>query len=737
VARLLAADPYTVFDAEREPELFWPGAVEFLRAHGCRYALAFPIRLGGRLLGQLSVAYAAPPRLSAEQTTLVRALSTQAALAIEVTRLGDKAREAAVAREREQAADARAAVLRATNTALAKRLHLVEAAVESADALLAAAAVADAMPAVLARVGGVLGADRALLMRFEPPDAATQLGWAILDHEWTAPGVPRQGDDPALARLKLDHYADVVHRLHAERFVEIHTSDLPDAGRAEQEATGARSQVVLSVLVRGQVWGFLGFDDCHAERAWDEAEIGLMQIVTASLGGAIERETLAAERAAAERAVLAEREQAAEARAVELARVNAALREPVAALARGEGVGGLLSSILSEAARQAGADHAAVFLHDADADALRLVGACVDGGAVAQPGEAPWLVPFAAPVPVAEAPSWSVLGAAAEPWLVHPVADTVLTWPGTRAMHETAGHATLGYVRLQVGGRPLGFVGLAWRAASPALTPDQRGVVTALAQQLALALELDRLAATAAAEQRQAAVLEERTRLAREIHDTLAQGLAGIVMQLRAARATLGPLEGASTPALDRVERLARENLVEARRSLAMLRPAALDRGGLDVALRDLVSAARDTSEVGTRARGGGPGEIRYEVLGTPIPLPADVEMELLRIAQAALTNAVQHAAASAVHVELAYERRRAAAGASDGREALATDGVRLAVTDDGRGFDGDDVPSGRFGLLGMSERAVRVGAVLTVVTAPGEGTQVVVMWRATPGGTA
>jgi hypothetical protein len=178
-------------------------------------------------------------------------------------------------------------------------------------------------------------------------------------------------------------------------------------------------------------------------------------------------------------------------------------------------------------------------------------------------------------------------------------------------MHETAGHATLGYVRLQVGGRPLGFVGLAWRAASPALTPDQRGVVTALAQQLALALELDRLAATAAAEQRQAAVLEERTRLAREIHDTLAQGLAGIVMQLRAARATLGPLEGASTPALDRVERLARENLVEARRSLAMLRPAALDRGGLDVALRDLVSgrAIRPSRyrgrRVAARARSG------------------------------------------------------------------------------------------------------------------------------------
>jgi signal transduction histidine kinase len=294
------------------------------------------------------------------------------------------------------------------------------------------------------------------------------------------------------------------------------------------------------------------------------------------------------------------------------------------------------------------------------------------------------------------------------------------------------GHTTLGYLLLCVGDRPLGFVGLAWREAGPAaLSLDQRSVLTALAQQLALAFELDRLAAVARTEATQAAVLVERTRIARDVHDTLAQGLAGIVMQIRAARAKLGAAEAPATPALDCVERLARDNLVEARRSLAMLRPAALEGYGLDAALRNVVGAARDVAGAAGAAPPGGP-DLAFSVRGTPAGLPADVEMELLRIALAALANAVEHARARVIHVDLAYDGGGAAPPDAPAGGSAAV--VRIAVSDDGRGFDGDAVTADRFGLVGMSERAARVGAVLTVVTAPGEGTEVVVMWRAAPG---
>ena len=288
--------------------------------------LFVPIAVDGRFWGMLNFDDCTTERAWTDgEVAVLRTAAAAVAAAVRREAL-EREHAEAVAGERERAADWRAAALAATNAQLAKRLHLVEAAVETAGALLAAPAVDAAMPAVLARLGRALGADRALLMRFTPPDDASRLGWALVDHEWTAPGVSRQGDDPALARLNLDHYRDVFQRLHGERFVVIRTPDLPDAARTEQEATGARSQVVITVLDRGRVWGFLGFDDCRADRPWDEAEVGLVQIVASSLGGALEREALAAARAAAERAVLAERERAAEARAAELARVNAALR---------------------------------------------------------------------------------------------------------------------------------------------------------------------------------------------------------------------------------------------------------------------------------------------------------------------------------------------------------------------------------------------------------------------------
>ena len=111
----------------------------------------------------------------------------------------------------------------------------------------------------------------------------------------------------------------------------------------------------------------------------------------------------------------------------------------------------------------------------------------------------------------------------------------------------------------------------------------------------------------------------------------------------------------------------------------------------------------------------GAAAAVEVTIQGKSRRLPADVELELLRVAQAALANALRHAHARRVDVELAFT--------SDA-------GVRIAVADDGCGFDPDAPHPGRFGLVGMSERAARVGAALTVVSAPGEGTEVVVMWR-------
>jgi signal transduction histidine kinase len=200
-----------------------------------------------------------------------------------------------------------------------------------------------------------------------------------------------------------------------------------------------------------------------------------------------------------------------------------------------------------------------------------------------------------------------------------------------------------------------------------------------------------------------AAVQDERARLAREIHDTLAQGFTGIITQLQAAEQA--PDEDARRRHTDAALALARDGLAEARRSVQALRPTALEQTSLADALSGV---ARSWS-----ARTGIPAAV--SVSGTARPLPTETEVALLRTAQEALANVERHAAARRVTVAL---------GMDDGR-------VRLEVRDDGRGFDVVDRVqrepgrSGGYGLIAMRERLEAAAGALQVDSRPGRGTVV------------
>ncbi|MFI6386655.1 sensor histidine kinase [Nonomuraea sp. NPDC050547] len=191
-------------------------------------------------------------------------------------------------------------------------------------------------------------------------------------------------------------------------------------------------------------------------------------------------------------------------------------------------------------------------------------------------------------------------------------------------------------------------------------------------------------------------VLRERARLAREIHDTLAQGLSGIITQLEAAEQAIDDLPAVRNR-IAVAKRLARENLGEARRSVDALRPEPLNRARIDLALGDV--AARWSSASGVPAT--------VAVDGPRRPLEPDVEATLLRAAQEGLANAAKHAGARRVAITLSYME----------------DEVTLDVLDDGAGFDADAAPGGGYGLAAMRERAAAVGGTVTVESAPGEGT--------------
>jgi PAS domain S-box-containing protein len=200
-----------------------------------------------------------------------------------------------------------------------------------------------------------------------------------------------------------------------------------------------------------------------------------------------------------------------------------------------------------------------------------------------------------------------------------------------------------------------------------------------------------------------ASILEERNRMAREIHDTLAQSFTGILAQVGAANQVLTDDLEATQAHLDLIKELARTGLIEARRSVVALRPQLLEEGSLQSALHRLVAQIRATATDTT---------LYYEIEGAVYSLPTEVENNLLRIGQEALTNAIRHAHADEIRVELRYDR----------------DQFCLRVKDNGQGFGVGSIPASEgFGLLGMSERAERIGAQLTIRSQPGQGTEMIV----------
>jgi signal transduction histidine kinase len=201
---------------------------------------------------------------------------------------------------------------------------------------------------------------------------------------------------------------------------------------------------------------------------------------------------------------------------------------------------------------------------------------------------------------------------------------------------------------------------------------------------------------------REAGVLDERARLAREIHDTIAQGLAGVVAQLEAADAAEGdPV--LRQRHLDAARALARESLAEARRSVQALTPARLVDARLPEAIADMATAWAQTTQA----------TVHVETTGDVRALLPELEVTLFRVAQEALTNVGKHAGATTVWLTLTYME----------------DVVVLDVRDDGVGFDPGARPGptagAGYGLSTMEQRVLRVSGTFTVESAPGEGTAV------------
>lgn len=247
-----------------------------------------------------------------------------------------------------------------------------------------------------------------------------------------------------------------------------------------------------------------------------------------------------------------------------------------------------------------------------------------------------------------------------------------------------------------VGGRVKGFIGIR-HGDRPPYRPEEIELAQALAHQAMLAIQLNEFAERS----RQAAVLEERNRMARDIHDTLAQGFTGVIVQLEAADDAIACCRRKeANEHLQRASELARRSLTEARRSVHALRPQALQRSNFWDALKGIV---RNTT-AGTTLH------TRFELRGRLRHLPLVWQENLLHIGQEALSNALKYARPRNFETKLIFNSKE----------------LRLELRDDGDGFRVKDRHDG-LGLAGMSERAEQMGGTLNITSVRGNGTKLVV----------
>ncbi len=354
-----------------------------------------------------------------------------------------------------------------------------------------------------------------------------------------------------------------------------------------------------------------------------------------------------------------------------------ALTRTVAALAEDPAMESLLEHVLHALAEQLKIRFASLFMLDAAGELMYLHRAVLEGRVVA-PSDVPG--PPMPPTPIDQLPVWQEMSTRLQPFVIGDVRRDARLRHRERMVAE--GIRSVLYVPLlngpaRPGVRLIGMLAIN-RTDRQGFGADEIDLAQALMQQLTLAMQITALAKAS----REGAVLDERNRMAREIHDTLAQGFTGIVVQLEAAEDVADePAEAARH--IRRARELARESLGEARRSVWALRPQALAQRSLTDALRDSVLTL--TQPAGLAAR--------FEIDPELPPFDADLENDLLRIGLEAVTNSLKHAQARTISIAL-----RAMEG-----------GVVLRVSDDGRGFtQGARRDGGGFGLIGMRERAGR-----------------------------
>ena len=364
-----------------------------------------------------------------------------------------------------------------------------------------------------------------------------------------------------------------------------------------------------------------------------------------------------------------------------MASATEALSDAVLAIAAEHAVEPVLQKLVDAARELAGARYAAIGVPDGEGGFGRFITSGMSAELIASLGQLPR--------------THGLLGAmleSAEPYRTHDIRQD----PRFRGWWPSAHPRMASFLGVPIVSRGAiaGAFYLTDKEGAPTFSDGDQALIETFAAHAALALENARLHERS----RELSIVEERNRLARELHDAVTQKLFGVVLAAEAGAALLDRDAAQAAAQLALVRDLARAAMEELRAVIVHLRPAALESQGLAVALSQHVDVLRRSHD----------REIALAVEGDA-PVPAAVEADIFRIAQEALHNALRHARAERVEVRL----------------SCAPGQVVLTVSDDGVGFERDAVRSTSLGLTTMAERARAAGGTLRIETAPGAGTTV------------
>jgi PAS domain S-box-containing protein len=645
-----------------------------------------PIFVAGQFWGVLGIDYCGEPkRLIAAEVGIFKTIASCIGSAIERQRIQAAILQAE--REKTQELERLNSELQQTLDRLQARDRLLEVIAMAANALLTLDDFDQAVNTALQILGEGLQTDRVKVLECFFDDGVNSLpSYYAITHEWITPGTISQLSHPSSSRIDArdaevsmrqvfqnDGFGGLLHEWHESLWSAF-------------EEVQAQAIYCVPIRVDSQLWGIFAFDDCHEVKHRSPIELAVLKIGANCIGSAIERQRT-------QQALL----EAEQRRVAELAKTNRALKNSIDRLAADPDLNAFLGHVLQAIAQELNAPVVEHWLDTADNQSYLNLSCC--RGELLTSKQ--------------QADDPRVQGIHVTPDLMEHtnllkrqrpcVFEDLVNDPRQRAVFDSIGfdlaawstkHNVQKYIHLPLllGDESIGTLCI-YIPGDRTFSQEQIELMQALAQQATLAIALTRLAE----ESHQLAIIRDRTHLAREIHDTLAQGYAGILMQIQAANFLKQQPDQAKVH-LDRACVLAREGIADARRSVWLLQQESEAYSDVSHILVQLV----EQMSIGAGIKP------TVTIEGNPHNVPPDTGMHLLRITQESLNNALRHAKASKISIHLHYTSNQ----------------LQMTIQDDGCGFESEASTSG-FGIKGMGQRADLIGAELQIHSQRDRGTQI------------